>query len=235
MNNKLLKSVVVVGSVCAALSSFGAVERNGMYLKTEAGYSNFQPYTKFSKAFEENDKIDTKKLKNAFSKSVPTAGITVGKHFGDFDMELGYSVLRTGNKNLTTNSDLAGDATNTDGGVESAKQYAKIGNKINNVNLDAKYNLNVGSGFKLVPSVGLGYMHSNASLKDAGHSLDDKTLSDFKRIAKKNANQIQPRAGLGLNYDVSRNVTLGGSVSHQLSNNFYKGATAVKVGLELGF
>mgnify|MGYP000048794275 CR=1 FL=1 len=164
---------------------------------------------------------------------MPTAGLTVGKHFGDFDMELGYSVLRTGNKNLTRNNNLSVDATNP--GVESASQYVKIGNKINNVNLDAKYNFNLGNGFKRAPAVGVGYMHSNTSIKDAGHNLDDKTLHNLKHIAKKNANQLQPRAGLGLNYDLTKNVTLGGNVSHQLSNSFYKGATAVKVGLELGF
>jgi opacity protein-like surface antigen len=237
MNIKLLKQASLIVGMCCAVSAFaaehGSKSKNEFYIKPEVGYSNFQLSNKLNKSFEGNDRVNLNKLKNAFTSSVPTAGLTVGKHFGNLDVELGYSMLRTTNKKLTLNNNLANDAMQLD--VQNVEEYISIGNEINNINLDAKYNINLGTKFKLLPAVGVGHMHSKASFKNSVNNADNKTIEDLKKFAKKNANELQPRAGLGVNYDIAKNFSVSANANYQIGNNIYKGVTSVKAGVELGF
>lgn len=236
MNIKTLKlTVIALGTMVSAASFAAGNSSAGIYVRPEVGLSNFQLSNKLGKALD-SDKVDIKRLKHAFKSSVPTAGIVVGaRPGGNFGVELGYSALRANSDKFLAGSALANDATNTDGGVnvDQVKEYVKINNAINNISLDANYNLAVGNGFQVLPSVGVGYMHSKVSFKKATNDIDEKTLHDLKHFAKKNANDIQPRAGLSAMYSLTKNFNLTSGVSYQMANNFYNGVTTVKAGFDL--
>jgi outer membrane protein W len=87
----------------------------------------------------------------------------------------------------------------------------------------------------MVPLVGAGYMHTKFTIKDSAHNVDRDTLNKLKKFAKKNANQLQPRVGIGLSYELIKNLIMATDVSYQMANNNYNNVTTAKIGFILNF
>lgn len=136
----------------------------------------------------------SKFVANKYSEFTPKVGARFGQFFG---VEAGYMRSLNSNKKLPTTGDFAGSKGKTRSYVDGA-------------HVDANFYAPLTREVEAIGSVGLGKYSVHTKTK--GKLV--KKGQEVKAKAIKNKNNIAYRLGLGLQYNVSKNVSLQGMVRY---------------------
>jgi len=190
-------SVIAVNTVIA--------QNNDFYVDGGLSYHKFE-IAKRAKGVRVND---SKLYKN------DNAGIdfTFGKRFGDFGMELGYTIMGTDGYYKTTM-------------YNNTKVIQTLKHENTNFHADVNSYYNLFDNLELKTIVGLGVLETKTKYNVIDH-VKNKLIPEIKN----NEAEIKPRLGAGLQYSFTRALSAEVAFNYQGGNKYFKAMRTTMAGV----